>query len=201
MGGFLRRVLLAFDRGDLTKVPFQRRHHGHSRLLMRRNVLLRVPLWRRSSPSITIPTSWWATTAVSPGSLTRTLLPHLSLLRARNLENQPVNYIRNSVKAVVDAYDGTVTFYVFDSPIPFWPRGAAFSRDLFKDASTMPAWLRAHVRYPETLLSLQAEVYGLYHMTDPEVFYNREDQWSVATKSVRARAATNPHSPCNPTLC
>jgi uncharacterized protein len=51
----------------------------------------------------------------------------------------------------------------------------------------MPAWLRAHVRYPEMLLSLQADVYGLYHMTDPEVFYNREDQWSVATQTVRAR--------------
>ena len=48
---------------------------------------------------------------------------------------------------------------------------------------TMPAWLRAHVRYPELLLSLQADVYGLYHMTDPEVFYNREDQWSVATQT------------------
>ncbi len=47
----------------------------------------------------------------------------------------------------------------------------------------MPAWLRAHVRYPELLLSLQADVYGLYHMTDPEVFYNREDQWTVATRN------------------
>ena len=47
----------------------------------------------------------------------------------------------------------------------------------------MPAWLRAHVRYPELLLSLQADVYGLYHMTDPEVFYNREDQWTVATET------------------
>ena len=47
----------------------------------------------------------------------------------------------------------------------------------------MPAWLRAHVRYPETLLSIQADMYGLYHMTDPEVFYNREDQWSVATQT------------------
>ena len=47
----------------------------------------------------------------------------------------------------------------------------------------MPAWLRAHVRYPEMLLSLQADVYGLYHMTDPEVFYNREDQWTVATET------------------
>ena len=54
---------------------------------------------------------------------------------------------------------------------------------LFKDAAEMPAWLRKHVRYPELMLSLQAEVYGLYHMTDPEVFYNREDLWTVATQT------------------
>jgi hypothetical protein len=54
---------------------------------------------------------------------------------------------------------------------------------LFKDASAMPGWLRKHVRYPEMLLRLQAEVYGLYHMTNPEVFYNREDLWTVATET------------------
>jgi uncharacterized membrane protein (UPF0182 family) len=100
-----------------------------------------------------------------------------------NLENQPVNYIRNSVKAVVDAYDGTVTFYVFDSQDPVLAAWRGIFPGLFKDVSTMPAWLRAHVRYPELLLSLQAQVYGLYHMTNPEVFYNREDQWSVATET------------------
>ena len=100
-----------------------------------------------------------------------------------NLENQQVNYIRNSVKAVVDAYDGTVTFYVFDNDDPILAAWRGIFPGLFKDASTMPAWLRAHVRYPETLLSIQADMYGLYHMTDPEVFYNREDQWSVATQT------------------
>jgi hypothetical protein len=100
-----------------------------------------------------------------------------------NLENQSVDYIRNSVKAVVDAYDGTVTFYVFDNEDPILAAWRGIFPDLFKDASAMPAWLRAHVRYPETLLSIQADMYGLYHMTDPEVFYNREDQWSVATQT------------------
>ncbi len=100
-----------------------------------------------------------------------------------SLEDQPVNYMRNSVKAVVDAYDGTVTFYVFDSNDPILAAWRGIFPGLFKDASTMPAWLRAHVRYPELLLSLQADVYGLYHMTDPEVFYNREDQWTVATET------------------
>src|SRR6202044_568985 len=91
-------------------------------------------------------------------------------------------YARNSVKVVVDAYDGTVTFYVFDSSDPILAAWRGIYPGLFKDASAMPAWLRAHVRYPELLLKLQADVYGLYHMTNPEVFYNREDLWTVATE-------------------
>jgi uncharacterized membrane protein (UPF0182 family) len=100
-----------------------------------------------------------------------------------SLEGQPVNYMRNSVKAVVDAYDGTATFYVFDSVDPILAAWRQIFPGLFRDASAMPAWLRAHVRYPELLLSLQADVYGLYHMTNPEVFFNREDQWTVATET------------------
>ena len=99
------------------------------------------------------------------------------------LDNQPINYMRNSVKVVVDAYDGTTTFYVFDSEDPILAAYRGIFPSLFKDASAMPAWLRKHVRYPELLLRLQAEVYGLYHMTNPEVFYNREDLWTVATET------------------
>jgi hypothetical protein len=99
------------------------------------------------------------------------------------LDNEPINYMRNSVKAVVDAYDGTTTFYVFDSEDPILAAYRGIFPALFKDAAAMPAWLRKHVRYPEMLLSVQAEVYGLYHMTNPEVFYNREDLWTVATET------------------
>jgi hypothetical protein len=87
------------------------------------------------------------------------------------------------VKAVVDAYDGTTTFYVFDNEDPIIAAWRKIFPGMFKDGSEMPAWLRKHVRYPEQLLSLQAEVYGLYHMTNPEVFYNREDLWTVATQT------------------
>jgi hypothetical protein len=91
--------------------------------------------------------------------------------------------MRNSVKVVIDAYDGTTTFYVFDNEDPILAAWRGIYPGLFKEASEMPAWLRKHVRYPELLLSLQAQVYGLYHMTDPEVFYNREDLWTVATQT------------------
>jgi hypothetical protein len=91
--------------------------------------------------------------------------------------------MRNSVKAVIDAYDGTTTFYVFDSVDPIIAAYRDIFPSLFKDRSAMPAWLNAHIRYPELMLSVQAQVYGLYHMTNPEVFYNREDLWTVASET------------------
>lgn len=96
------------------------------------------------------------------------------------------NYVRNAVKAVVDAYDGTTTLYVFDPDDPLaraW--GAAFP-GLFRDAADMPAGLRAHVRYPDGFLLTQGLVYAKYHMADPEVFYNQEDLWVRATEKYYA---------------
>lgn len=101
-----------------------------------------------------------------------------------SLNGDELNYIRNSVKVVVDAYDGTTTFYVFDPQDPVLAAYRQIFPSLFRDASAMPPGLRKHVRYPELLLKLQAAVYGIYHMTDPAVFYNREDLWSVASEVV-----------------
>jgi uncharacterized membrane protein (UPF0182 family) len=109
-----------------------------------------------------------------------------------------VNYMRNSVKVVIDAYDGTTTFYVFDSSDPILAAYRGIFPGLFKDASAMPAGLRKHVRYPELLLKLQAEVYGLYHMTDPEVFYNREDLWTVASEVGTNEAGEQAAQPMQP---
>jgi uncharacterized membrane protein (UPF0182 family) len=91
-----------------------------------------------------------------------------------------VNYIRNSVKATVDAYDGSTVLYIFDEsdPIVFAYR-SIFPR-LFRPASEMPADLRAHARYPETMFRVQAEIYRTFHMRDPQAFYNREDLWDLA---------------------
>ena len=97
------------------------------------------------------------------------------------------NYLRNSVKAVVDAYNGSVTFYVFDKRDPiigaYWQMLPGF----FRDRSEMPANLRRHIRYPEDLFTAQAEMYGTYHMTDPTTFYNREDRWEVPHELYRDR--------------
>ncbi len=89
------------------------------------------------------------------------------------------NYIRNSVKATVDAYDGTVHMYVFDPEDPLVNAYRHLFPKLFEASSAMPADLRAHVRYPETIFQAQAEMYRLFHMRDPETFYNKSDLWDI----------------------
>ena len=102
------------------------------------------------------------------------------------------------MKVVVDAYDGTTTFYVFDSDDPIIAAYRAIFPTLFKDASAMPPGLRSHVRYPELLLKVQAAEYGLYHMDAPEVFYNREDLWTVASQVNQSNQREQAAQPMEP---
>jgi len=187
LGGALRRALIAFDRGDLTKVPFSNDIDAQSRLLMRRDIRTRVAelapfLTFDRDPYIVVGDdgrlSW-----IVDGFTSSNSYPYSAHSSLGGDSANALNYVRNSVKVVIDAYDGTTTFYVFDSADPILAAWRGIYPDLFKDASQMPGWLRKHVRYPELLLTLQAETYGLYHMTDPEVFYNREDLWTVATQT------------------
>ena len=183
LGGFLRRTLIALDRGDLTKLPFSDDVSPASRLLMRRNLRERV---QELAPFLTLDPDpyvvvgadgkiYWLMDAFT----TSNTYPYA---RRYRLNGEPLNYIRNSVKIVIDAYNGATTFYVFDREDPVIAAYRAMFPALFVDASAMPAGLRVHVRYPELLLQVQALVYGLYHMTNADVFYNREDLWTVATE-------------------
>ncbi len=88
-----------------------------------------------------------------------------------------INYIRNSVKIVVDAYNGSIDFYDVDPKDPILAAYRRIFPGLFKPLNAMPADLRQHIRYPQDLLQIQAEMYRAYHMSAPEVFYNREDLW------------------------
>jgi hypothetical protein len=199
LGGFLRRTLIAFDRGDITKVPFSDDINAQSRLLIRRNVRDRVAalapfLTFDQDPYIVVGDDGrlsWVMDAFT-SSDTYPYSAH------RAVGDLSMNYMRNSVKAVIDAYDGTTTFYVFDKTDPILEAWRSIFPSLFKDSSSMPAWLRKHVRYPELLLSLQAEVYGLYHMTNPEVFYNREDLWTVATQTGMGQGGEQTTQPMEP---
>ena len=93
------------------------------------------------------------------------------------------NYIRNSVKAVVDAYSGATTVYVADPADPILRTYGAIFPSLLRPLSDMPASLRAHIRYPRDLFSVQAQMFQQYHIQDPTVFYNKEDLWTVATET------------------
>jgi uncharacterized membrane protein (UPF0182 family) len=89
------------------------------------------------------------------------------------------NYIRNSLKVVVDAYDGTVSFYVVDPTDILTKTYASIFPTLFKPITEMPRDLRRHIRYPRALLKIQARMFTTFHMTDPSVFYNKEDLWEI----------------------
>nr|WP_321501178.1 UPF0182 family protein [uncultured Dethiosulfovibrio sp.] len=90
-----------------------------------------------------------------------------------------INYIRNSVKATVDAYDGTMKFYVMDDEDPLIETWRNIFPALFTDGSKMDDKLRKHIRYPKGLFSIQSEIYRTYHMRDPNTFYNKEDVWET----------------------
>ncbi len=96
-----------------------------------------------------------------------------------------LNYIRNSVKVVVDAYNGDVSYYIIDSQDPLIKAYSKIFPNLFHEFSEMPEDLKNHIRYPEGLFRIQAEVYSYYHMNDPQVFYNKEDAWVVPDEIYR----------------
>jgi len=183
LGGILRRLVIALDRGDLTKMPFSDDISSESRLMMRRNIRDRVqalaPFLTFDQDPYIVVTAEGKLVWLMDGFTTSETYPYA---RHYSLENQRINYVRNSIKASIDAYDGTVTFYVFDAEDPIINAYRAIFPALFRDSTQMTADLRSHVRYPELMLDLQAAVYGLYHMSAPDVFYNREDLWTIASE-------------------
>ncbi len=183
IGNRFRRWLLAWALDDLSKLPFSDDVTPDSRVLINRNIKEIVNgvapfLIYDNDPYIVVSKDgrlFWMLDAFTESST----YPYS---RHHQVGNNRVNYIRNSVKVVIDAYNGSVDFYVFDPADPLIATYRATFPTLFKDASAMPADLRAHVRYPETLIRVQGEVYGLYHTQNPKVFFQREDVWSVASQ-------------------
>ena len=183
VGGRLRRTLLAWALGDLSKLPFSDAIGSQSRVLIHRNIREIVNgiapfLIYDNDPYMVVSNDgrlFWMLDAFTESS-------RFPYSRHHGVGNETVNYIRNSVKVVIDAYNGSVDFYVFDPKDPIISTYRAVFPSLFKDASAMPEDLRAHIRYPETLIRVQAEVYGLYHTQSAKVFFQREDVWSLASQ-------------------
>ncbi|NLO22442.1 MAG: UPF0182 family protein [Syntrophomonadaceae bacterium] len=100
------------------------------------------------------------------------------------------NYLRNSVKVTIDAYTGDMDFYIADKEDPIIKTYAAIFPDIFKPISQMPEGLKAHIRYPVDMFKIQANTYRTFHMTDPYVFYNKEDPWLIPTEVVDDKSQT-----------
>lgn len=181
IGSTLRRTLLAWALGDLSKLPFSDDVTADSHVLIHRNIREIVNgvapfLIYDDDPYIVISDDGrliWMLDAFTE-SATYPYSTH------HQVSDNEVNYIRNSVKVAIDAYDGTLRFYVFDPSDPLIQAYRAMFPALFQDATQMPSDLRAHVRYPEALIRAQGEVYGLYHTQNTKAFFQREDVWSVA---------------------
>ena len=182
----MRRILLAWTLGDISKLPFSDDITPESRVLMRRNINDRVRalapfLIYDKDPYIVVSEDgrlFWMIDAYTESS-------SYPYSRHQVAAEQRVNYMRNSVKITIDAYNGTVNFYVFDAQDPLINTWRAAFPALFHDAQDMPADLRAHIRYPETLIRTQGEVYGLYHTQNAKVFFQREDVWNVARQNAQ----------------
>ena len=184
LGNWLRRAVIALERGDVAKLPFSDDVTPDSRLLMRRRIEERV---LTIAPFLTLDPDPYIT--VGADGRLRWILDGFTAAatypNARHyaMGDTDVNYMRNSVKIAVDAYDGTVTFYAMDDTDPILAGYRKAFPALFQPASAMPATMRTHLRYTDTLLKLQAHAYGLYHMTNPSTFFNREDLWTPATEA------------------
>ena len=180
IGGFFRRLLLAWELDDTTKLPFSDDVTPDSRVLIHRNIRDIVDsvapfLVYDNDPYIVVGDDgqlFWIVDAFTEAA-------NYPYSRHYQAGDKSVNYIRNSVKVVIDAYNGSASFYIFDSNDPLIQTYRATFPTLFHDASEMRSDLRAHVRYPETLIKTQAEVFGLYHTQNVNAFFQREDLWSV----------------------
>ena len=174
VGGMVRRTLFAWYFDDLN-ILLTNYITSESRILFRRNIQNRV---RTIAPFLRLDHDPYV--VVSDGRLfwmqdaytTSNWFPY-----AEPLPGGGANYIRNSVKVVIDAYNGSVDFYVTDPADPVIATYWRIFPELFKPFEAMPADLQKHVRYPEDLFLIQAQMYRAYHMDAPEVFYNREDLW------------------------
>jgi uncharacterized protein len=115
--------------------------------------------------------------------------------RTSKIDASDINYIRNSVKVVTNAYDGSITYYVVDDQDPVLRTLRNIYPSLFKPIAEMPQSLKAHLRYPEQLFTIQTQIFATYHMTDPGNFYNRNDAWRIAMENFNAGAAAQPIEP------
>src|SRR5436309_2566455 len=184
MNGEYKQLMLAVRFGEI-KILLANDLTAESRIMIHRAIVPRVrqitPFFRFDRDPYMVVTDDGRLVWMLDGYTTTTRYPY----------SDPVpgvgNYVRNSVKVTIDAYHGAVRYYLAD---PTDPIVRAYSRafhGLFQPLDAMPADLRAHLRYPEDFFAIQARKYATYHMRDPQVFYNKEDLWTVPPRTIDGR--------------
>ena len=176
VGGFVSRVAWALHLGS-SQILFSEYVKPESRVLMRRDLTSRLEAlapWLAYEndpyPVLVDGRIIWVIDAYTSSE---------NFPYSEGLPDSTTNYLRNSVKITVDAFDGTTKFYAFDSEDPVLKAWSSVFPTLMIPGDKIPAEIRDHFRYPEGLFTAQAEIYRTYHMTDPRVFYNKEDQWEI----------------------
>ncbi|MCT4509921.1 MAG: UPF0182 family protein [Tepidibacter sp.] len=174
------RILYSIDQGSL-KFLVASSIDSNSKIILNRNIKKRV---RKIAPFLAFDEDPYL--VISNGKMYWMIdgYTHTSKYPySQPYSNNGINYIRNSFKVVIDAYDGTTDFYIADKNDPMINTYNKIFPNLFKSMNDMPKDIKKHMRYPQIIFDIQAKVYETYHMKDTEVFYNKEDKWEVAKKS------------------
>ncbi|MDO8608939.1 MAG: UPF0182 family protein [bacterium] len=179
---FLKRLFFAFKFNSLN-LFLSNDVTTNSRILYHRNIKERV---EKIVPFLTLDRDPYAVVADKKiywiyDAYTKT--DKYPYSQPQTLNGESINYIRNSIKIVIDAYDGSINFYQVDMKDPIIQTYTKIFPNLFQPMSKMPISLISHLRYPEDIFSLQTAIYTTYHMDNPQIFYNKEDQWEIPTIS------------------
>lgn len=189
MGSLFRRLLFAWGFRDLN-ILLTGSTTDKSRIMFRRNIQNRI---RHLAPFLELDQDPYI--VLSEGRLfwiqdAYTFTDKYPYSEQVYYRRKPMNYIRNSVKIVVDAYNGSVNFYLMDQNDPLIKTYQNIFPSMFKDFAEMPTELKSHIRYPYDLFYIQMMQYNTYHMRDPKVFYNKEDQWTIPKENYGGETIT-----------
>ncbi|MFZ5353094.1 MAG: UPF0182 family protein [Bacillota bacterium] len=177
---FINRLLFAVKRGDINFLLSQD-ITGESKVLINRDIVDRV---NKIAPFLIYDEDPYIVTAegklywIIDAYTINNRYPYSEPIS----ENTNVNYLRNSVKVIVDAYNGTAEYYISDTSDPIIRTYSSIFKTLFKPLDEMPESLRAHIRYPQKMFDIQASIYKKYHMLNAREFYNKNDVWDIATQ-------------------
>jgi len=180
INNILRKTMYALRFGT-TKILLSDDINNQSQVMYNRNIHQRV---RKAAPFLRYDSDPYIVNAegrlfwIYDAYTTTNLYPY-----SQPFNNSGDNYVRNSIKVVVDAYNGTLDYYVIDDSDPIAVTYSKIFDDLFESVDQMPDSLRKHLRYPQDLFKIQTQIYSTYHMQDPVVYYNREDVWSIPNEN------------------